>query len=270
MDANRRLDLDLSGVGSASGGVYEDVRVEGVGKVHGDIQCNRCDVQGVSEIAGSVRANSVVIRGKAKVMGDVTADRVRVEGMTHVSGTCNGQQKVDVRGKVSIGRDIVGDVIVIDGMNRVEGDCRGTNVNIRGRTRIAGGLFAEDVLLEGAATIGGSCESETFRCDGSFSIEGLLNSGRVLIRLERNSTVTEIGGGEIRVERGRGSGFLSRNRRLKVDVIEGDDIYLEHTTAKIVRGNHVTLGPAAEVDRVEYRSQFRKLGGGKAGEAKQV
>lgn len=62
-------------------------------------------------------------------------------------------------------------------------------------------------------------------CRGGFRIGGLLNAGT-------NVLTTEI--------------------------VEGDDIHLEHTRAKVVRGNRVTLGPGCEVDLVEYKEHFHQ------------
>jgi hypothetical protein len=43
-----------------------------------------------------------------------------------------------------------------------------------------------------------------------------------------------------------------------VDTIEGDDIYLEHTTAKVMRGDTVDIGDGCEIDLVEYRTDLKK------------
>ncbi|MFB5190361.1 polymer-forming cytoskeletal protein [Alicyclobacillus fastidiosus] len=265
-----RPNLDLSGVGSATGGLYHDVKVQGIGKVHGDIDCIRCDIEGVSEILGHVRAEVVHVRGKAKVQGDLFANDIDVEGATSVAGKCEAQQKLRIRGRVSVRGDVSGDVVMVEGINTVEGDCRGQDVKVRGKARVSGSIFAEEVFLEGVMRVGGSCETETFRSDGTFVIDGLLTADRIFVRLERKSRVKEIGGEEIRVERGNWSRFLNRSRRLTADVIEGDEIYLEHTKARVVRGNHVTLGPSTQVDLVEYFSDLKTIGNAKVGASKKL
>ena len=45
---------------------------------------------------------------------------------------------------------------------------------------------------------------------------------------------------------------------LVADIIEGDDIYLENTHAKVVRGNNITLGPGCEIAFVEYKNDFKQ------------
>lgn len=37
--------------------------------------------------------------------------------------------------------------------------------------------------------------------------------------------------------------FTNHAGSLQTSIIEGDDIYLEHTIAEVVRGNNVTIGP---------------------------
>ena len=48
------------------------------------------------------------------------------------------------------------------------------------------------------------------------------------------------------------------HNKLTVDIIEGDDIYLENTHAKVVRGNNITLGPGCEIELVEYKNDFKQ------------
>ena len=44
----------------------------------------------------------------------------------------------------------------------------------------------------------------------------------------------------------------------KTESVEGDDIYLEYTTAKVVRGNTVRLGAGCKIDLVEYKTSLEK------------
>jgi len=41
-------------------------------------------------------------------------------------------------------------------------------------------------------------------------------------------------------------------KRLNVELIEGDDIFLEATDAQIVRGSRVKVGNGCRIDTVEY------------------
>jgi cytoskeletal protein CcmA (bactofilin family) len=51
---------------------------------------------------------------------------------------------------------------------------------------------------------------------------------------------------------------FGRNKELTADIIEGDDVYLENTQAKVVRGNNIELGPDCEIELVEYKDSFKQ------------
>ena len=78
--------------------------------------------------------------------------------------------------------------------------------------------------------------------EGAFKIRGLLNAGKLELKLHGPSEAREIGGEKITVKR-EGRFIFPRiekmitpfgfNTCLISDVIEGDEIYLEYTTAKI-------------------------------------
>jgi cytoskeletal protein CcmA (bactofilin family) len=189
MEQERRHDLNLSGIGSASGGTYDTVRVNGIGKIHGDIDCVRCKVEGMASIFGNIRAEAVQIRGKATIKGNVAAG---------------------------------------------------------------------DVKLEGKVAIAGNCEAESFNAAGDFAVDGLVSADQVSIRLYGSAKVREIGGETIRVLKGPSFSLFTRFKKLSVETVEGDDVYLEYTKAKVVRGNRVHIGPGCDIDLVEYRGEFRQ------------
>jgi len=45
---------------------------------------------------------------------------------------------------------------------------------------------------------------------------------------------------------------------LPINLIEGDEIYLEYTTAKAVRGKNVTIGRGCNIELVEYVDNFNQ------------
>jgi cytoskeletal protein CcmA (bactofilin family) len=88
----------------------------------------------------------------------------------------------------------------------------------------------------------------------------------------------EIGGEKITVRKNglafRLSQFLkslfNQEERLETDTIEGDEIDLEFTTAKAVRGNRVVIGRGCDIGTVEYKTEFRLEKDGKVGEKRQI
>lgn len=194
-------DLNLSGVGTASGGVYRNVRVEGVGKVHGDIECERLDVSGVANISGMVKAKKMQVSGKSNIRGDISSEELRIEG---------------------------------------------------------------SVKMEG------NCEAERFYAAGAFTLDGLLNAGHIEIRLFGPAHVKEIGGEVIQISRENKFSLFSIFKKLTADTIEGDEITLENTKAKVVRGGRVNIGSGCEIDLVEYREDFQLAKDAKVGSHKKL
>lgn len=78
--------------------------------------------------------------------------------------------------------------------------------------------------------------------------------------------VREMGGTEIKVRKEEKFSFLgikniimphAPNKLLTTDTIEADEIYLENTHAKIVRGNNVKIRPKCKIELVEYKKSFK-------------
>ena len=100
----------------------------------------------------------------------------------------------------------------------------------------------------------GAVQAERFRAKGSVSIDGLLNAESVELLLSGEDLIESIGGGSVTVRRGDSSfGLFVRKRpHLVTNLIEADEIDLEYTDARTVRGVNVRIGPECVVDRVEY------------------
>jgi cytoskeletal protein CcmA (bactofilin family) len=230
MEENHRRDLVIAGTGSAAGGSYHLVKVSGNGKLSGDLNCVNLKIYGKANIDGNVTAQSTKISGTANINGDLRSEQVKIQGTAEVNGgmTCN-------------------------------------DMKLHGNTKIKGNLSGEEIKIEGGTTIAGDCEAEEFFIKGCFSIGGLLNAGHIEIHLSGGCHAKEIGCEKIKVKK-PGIAFHLKNLILNylfqinvglvTDSIEGDEIYLEHTKAKVVRGNNVTIGPGCEIELVEYKNSF--------------
>lgn len=116
--------------------------------------------------------------------------------------------------------------------------------------------------VSGGLEIGGNAKVEIFKVHGGFKIEGMLYAGTIELMMNGTCRAKEIRGQRITVRKK----ISTRNLlaylapfpavRLKVDVIEGDDIELEGTIARVVRGNSVKIGPGCEIGRVEYKHHY--------------
>jgi cytoskeletal protein CcmA (bactofilin family) len=233
MENQKRYDLIISGVGSSSGGVFNNVLINGKGKINGDVDCSDFTINGVGSVEGSVKTKTGKINGKGGIKGDLQSDEFKVDGHANIGGSIE-VEKARFDGVVSIN----------------------------------GCVTAETVENKGVITVNGDCNSEVFISKGAFTIGGLLNAGNIDVNLYAPCKAKEIGGEKIEINMGHSFNLrkliksifpmLDINTGLYTETIEGDEIYLEYTKAKVVRGNNVTIGEGCEIELVEYKGRFEK------------
>jgi cytoskeletal protein CcmA (bactofilin family) len=200
-------------------------------------------ISGSGKISGG-KYNEVKISGSAKVEGDIECYTYKCSG----SSSANGNVKAETVG--------------ISGSTKITGDVNARKVKISGSSDIGGGLHTEDIQISGSVSIDGDCEAENFNARGGFKIGGLLNAGNIDIEMYGSCRVKDIGGENIKVRLGKGHFFVKmlnlfmNSNGLEANTIEGDDVFLENTTAKIVRGNNVTIGDNCNIETVEYRNEI--------------
>ena len=229
---NEYSDLRINGSAKTSGGTFNAVRINGSGLISGDVFCRDLVINGSGEATGKVEGDSLRVSGSGRFGSEVKAKDVRVSGSSRFDAGI---------------------------------DCG--DINISGSAEIQKGIAAKTVKINGSAKIGGDCSADAFASDGVFEIGGLLNADRIDIHLYwSKSSAREIGGETITVELGnRRFGVVksiltltSHNPSLQADVIEGNDIRLEYTTARVVRGNNVTIGRNCNIGLVEYKGLYQR------------
>lgn len=231
MDNDYRGDIKINGSGSAGGGTYNSVIIKGAGKINGDLKSNIFQISGSGSVEGNLETAEGRISGSGVIEGDLKSPQFKISGSGKVTGSVTG-----------------GDFAVL------------------GSGTVGKSVEVQNVKIEGSVKIGLDCNAEVFTSDGSFEIGGLLNADEININLLGfKSKAKEIGGGRISVTGGSSHGFgviktiISMgilNPALEADIIEGDEIILENTTAKIVRGNNVTIGNGCDIGTVEYRDHY--------------
>ena len=233
MEGSVRHDLRINGDGSASGGNYNNATINGNGQINGDLDCVNFICNGNADLNGSIKAKSIKVNGHSNFSGSVAAESMQI----------NGNFLAD-------------------------GDVSGGDIKINGFADIKGNLSGERIKQTGAITVQGDCNAESFATLGGFTIGGLLNADSIDINLHYRCQVTEMGGARIEVKSGREFQLLriikaifnpgNHALQLVSDIIEGDEIHLEQTRAKVVRGNNVTIGKNCQIDLVEYRNSFQQ------------
>ncbi|MDR6225154.1 polymer-forming cytoskeletal protein [Desmospora profundinema] len=204
------------------------------------------------------RVQDLVIHGAGSAAGGDYRD-VKIKGAGKVAGGVSCRL-FTVRGSSEVDGDLHAHKVEVTGTSVVRGQLEANEVRLDGRIDIIGKLSGEGMKIRGEVRTHGDCEAEFLDLRGKFSIDGLLNGGIIHLTLYGRSKAREIGGGTIRVRRKASwiqavlfkVGIDRHSAVLQVNTIEGDDLELAYTHAKVVRGNHVRLGPGCKVERVEY------------------
>lgn len=134
MEQQRRLpDLIINGVSSASGGQYDTVSIDGVGKVEGDLLSRTFKANGHIKVNGSMRTDSVNCDGKLAVAGNLQAAEIVVNGLNSIAGSVSA------------------DRLLLNGWLTVKGECEIERFEAEGGFEVAGLLSAGtlDVRLQG-------------------------------------------------------------------------------------------------------------------------
>ncbi len=222
-----RQSVSIAGAGRLAGGEYAHVRISGSGRVEGDVVAQEIRVSGAGKFHGNVKAKEIEVSGSGKFAGRVEADTLET------SGSCG-----------------------------IEGDADVKEFRSSGAQRVGGSLRGHYVRASGTLSVAHDVEADVFTSSGKFEIGGLLSADRVEVKLVGDSRAREIGGESIDIRASSGFNFgfsLTRGLRLgfgvgtlAVSEIEGDSVHLEATTADVVRGKTVNIGPGCRIGRVEY------------------
>jgi len=205
-------------------------------------------IYGSGSSAGG-KFNRVTIMGEGRINGDVDCFNLKIYGQGELDGNLKTVDTVDVKGQTEI-----------------KGNLKAKNVKLQGEIEVNGDLFADEAKITGNIKADGNCNAEIFTLEGGFTIDGLLNADILKINLHWPSKVHEIGGSEITIKKIGKLSFLglknmiqpSGHNELTADIIEGDEIYLENTNAKVVRGNNIIIGSGCKIELVEYKSSFKQ------------
>jgi len=241
MTDESRTDVKINGDGSLSGGTYGAVTVNGAGTINGDIDCVRYTINGASTSNGRVVAQEITVNGQGTFNGEVQATSMTVNG----------------------------DASIRDGVGI-------SKFTIKGHATVGGSIAAHEVVVRGFLKGAGDCQAESFSGEGAFTVAGLLSADIIDVKIYGTCSAREIGGEKITVRSPQGFQSITQiftfwaEKRLTVDTIEGDDVFLESVTAKTVRGRNVTIGTDCKVDVVEYSDNYSRVDGAMVGEARRV
>jgi cytoskeletal protein CcmA (bactofilin family) len=231
-------DARVNGDGTVSPGTYGSVLINGAGVISGELRCRELTINGTGRCAASVEADSISINGGATFEGPVRTSEFKCVGSTDVHAGM-GVSRLKVRGKLSMD----------------------------------GGLAAGEVDLGGELRVGASATVDSLTGEGRFVVGDVLESARIELRIHGQSAANTVRCQTMRLRAPEGFTAVFTafaDRRLVADTIEGGELELIDTTAKLVRGARVTLGEGCRIDVVEYSDVLQKLAGAQVGEERRV
>lgn len=207
-----------------------------------DLAKRNLKILGNSSSAGGSFQN-IGITGECRFTGDVDCVKFALTGNTDIEGNLRAEE------------------IKLTGECNIRGRIDALSVKGRGELRVDSRMKAERFGYEGHLEVKEDCEAGEFRLSGVFEIGGLLSGDRLDIGLFGYSRAADVGGGTIRIKRSKGFKLITmvqpnREARFESGTIEGDLVELEYTSAAIVRGGSVIVGPGCEIETVEYRESL--------------
>lgn len=203
----------------------------------------------------------VTINGKGTIKGDISATKIEVNGQASFQGVIH-TKKLEINGSATLENTIYADKLSIDGHATCKSNITSNKLRVAGFASIKGNVKSEDISIEGKTTIDGNCDAEYFKVLGPIKITGTLNAEEIKIEPKWKCEINEIGCKNIKVkyEKDPFWNVLESlvTTTLTVGTIEGDNIHLENTTAKVVRGKNITIGKNCNIQLVEYTDTFSR------------
>lgn len=283
MSEQKRKNVHLAGSGRISGGVYDTVTVAGSGRIEGDVDANLIKTAGSCRIDGDVKTRELKTAGSCRVSGDVRAERMKTAGSCAIEGDVHADE-VKIAGTQTIEGSLKAKEITSAGSLKVAEDVEAEKFLSRGGFEIGGLLSAEEIKIElggGKVTEIGGTRIEVRRRGGAFW--GWRRAPRVHIHLERGpeglsetleSIFEELGHIGEEVERavglGQAFGWSRGSGYLEAETIEGDEIFVENTRARVVRGKKVQIGEGCEIELIEYSESLEIAPGAQVKEQKKA
>ena len=229
MEGKKLNSLNVNGMGTYGGGEFECVNVSGKCKIIEEINCESIDVSGSATFEGNVACLRGRVSGSCKVEKDINAEEISISGIYKQNGSAVAQ-----------------------------------HFEVSGIAKIKQCLSVNKLYSSGILNVKGDINGEEVRSEGIINCGGLLNCESLEIYSMCGCKLNEVGAAIVKI-RQQGwkinkliSLFVPQSRSAVVNVIEGDDIYLEECDVKVIRGKNVKLGKSCHIDTIEYSGTFEK------------
>jgi len=106
----------IEGIGTLYGGTYDELRVEGIGKLKGSTQAKSVVIEGIFKGKGSITADKFTCEGIARIFKNIKAKEARVDGVLKLRRASLEADSLYCDGIIVCNKEVSADKIVIDGL----------------------------------------------------------------------------------------------------------------------------------------------------------
>ena len=216
-------EINFSGIGNLNGGEFGSMNASGIVKVFKDI-----------------KGKNLIVSGIMKTKKSIDTDELNVEGILKV-----GENLKVLKG-------------IISGVVKSDKNTLAKNLEVNGILKTQN-LEVENINVLGNLFVKNNCQSEEFYLNGKIVINGLLSAEKVNIKAENFSKIKEVGGSDIRIEgledKKWDKFIFWKKKEIKVELIEGDTVFLENVTCNLIRGKKVKIGKGCKIKKIEYSDE---------------
>ena len=110
----------IQGVGNFAGGVYGDLKIDGVCTIESDIEAETLNIDGVCTCMGNVTAKVFDCDGVLTINGNLKVGAADIDGVVTVNGNKIEADRIKCDGTVSVAGEISADVIDANGIITAE------------------------------------------------------------------------------------------------------------------------------------------------------
>lgn len=192
--------LNFEGIGSAQGGEYDLVSVEGLCTCYGDIKAREITIEGIFHGKGAIETGSFDCTGVAEVDGDIRARQMNVSGVVSVKhGTKVEAEVIECDGTINIDGELSADKVKANGFinaTEIVGDVVEINSEFGGFSRIIIRKFSKIELIEATTidianvkakkvsgadiVIGPKCKIDVVDCSGTLRVDPSAEIGQII------------------------------------------------------------------------------------------
>lgn len=131
-------DLKIEGMGSCYGGVYNNVKLEGMSTIKDNLKCKSFSSEGMCKCEGEIETGDMNIEGTFKGTGSIKAKKFNAEGYIKVKNCPINADEISLEGFMVCG-ELSADIIKIDGVCHAE-KIYGESIIINPSINIRGGF----------------------------------------------------------------------------------------------------------------------------------